>query len=126
MGIFRVNIAVGDPLGQNFTPAEALVDTGSSYTALPASFLQRLGVSPHERRLFELADGSMVERDMGQTWVRIDGRTAIVPVVFGDEGVEALLGAVTLEIFGLAVDPVRRRLVPVPGLLMAYGEVPYG
>jgi len=40
-------------------------------------------------------------------------------VVFGDEGVEALLGAATLETFSLAMDPVRRRLVPVPGLLKA-------
>ena len=118
MGTFSVNIAVGDPQGQRYTAVEALVDTGSSYSALPASFLQRLGVSPHERRLFELADGRMVERDVGETRVRIDGRTATVPVVFADEGTQALLGAVTLEIFGLGVDPVRRRLVPVPGLLM--------
>mgnify|MGYP001583844183 FL=1 len=126
MGIFRVNIAVGDPQGQHYTTAEALVDTGSSYNALPASFLQRLGVLPHERRQFELADGRIVERDVGQTWVQIDSRTAIVPVVFADEGTEALLGAVTLEIFGLAVDPVRQRLVPVPGLLMANREVRSG
>ena len=119
MGTFSVNIAVGDPQGQRYTSAEALVDTGSSYTALPASFFQRLGVSPRERRLFELADGRMIERDVGETLVRIDGRTATVPVVFADEGTQALLGAVTLEIFGLGVDPVRRRLVPVPGLLMA-------
>jgi clan AA aspartic protease len=119
LGTFRVNLAVGDPQGQQYTRMRALVDTGSSYTALPASFLQRLGVSPHDRRLFELADGRMVERDVGETRVRIDGRTATVPVVFADEGTQPLLGAVTLEIFGLGVDPVRRRLVPVPGLLMA-------
>lgn len=126
MGTFRVNIAVGDPQGQQYLTVGALVDTGSTYTALPASLLQRLGVSPRERWPFELADGKMVERDAGQTWVQIDGRTAIVPVVFADEGAEALLGAVTLEIFRLAVDPVRRRLVPVPGLLMAYKEVAGG
>jgi clan AA aspartic protease len=119
VGTFSINIGVGDPQGQQYTPIRALVDTGSSYTALPASFLQRLGVPPRERGLFELADGRMVERDVGQTWVQIDGRTAIVPVVFADEGAGALLGAVTLEIFRLAVDPVKQRLMPVPGLLMA-------
>ena len=119
MGTFSVNIAVGDPQGQHYTTAEALVDTGSSYNALPASFLLGLGVSPHDRRPFELADGRIVERDVGRTWVQIDGRSEIVLVVFADEGTQALLGAVTLEIFGLGVDPVRRRLVPVPGLLMA-------
>ena len=39
-------------------------------------------------------------------------------VVFGDEDAEPLLGAVTLEEFGLGVDPVRRRLVPVDGYLV--------
>ena len=56
---------------------------------------------------------------MGRTWVRLDGREDIVPVVFGEEGAQPLLGAVTLEIFRLAVDPVNQSLSPVPGLLMA-------
>jgi len=38
-------------------------------------------------------------------------------VVFGEDGGPLLLGAVTLEEFGLGVDPVARKLVPVPGLL---------
>ena len=39
-------------------------------------------------------------------------------VVFGDDGAEPLLGAVTMEEFGLGVDPVRRRLAPVDGYLV--------
>jgi hypothetical protein len=39
-------------------------------------------------------------------------------VVFGDEGALPLLGAFTLEEFGLSVDPVGRKLIPVPGLLV--------
>jgi hypothetical protein len=35
------------------------------------------------------------------------------------KGGEPLLGAFTLEGFGLGVDPVNRRLIPVPGLLKA-------
>ena len=104
MGKFRVNIAVGDPQGRHYTTVQALVDTGSTYIALPASFLRHLGVLPHGRRVFELANGKTVEHDIGRTWVQIDGSTEIVLVVFADEDTEALLGAVTLEIFGLAVD----------------------
>jgi hypothetical protein len=37
--------------------------------------------------------------------------------VFGDRDSEPLLGVFTLEGFGLATDPVNRRLLPVPGLL---------
>ena len=47
----------------------------------------------------------------------IDGRIEMTIVVFGEDGGPLLLGAVTLEEFGLGVDPVGRKLVPVPGLL---------
>ncbi len=123
MGTFRVTVAIGDPQGGQYTAVEALVDTGATYTTLPASILRGLGVVPHDRAEFELADGNVVERDIGRTWVRIDGKTDIVPVVFGDERGGALLGAVTLEIFRLAVDPVGQRLVPVRGLLMALSRL---
>lgn len=118
MGTFRVTVSVGDPQGERYTSVEAQVDTGATYTTLPASILRRLGVVPHDRAEFELADGNVVERDIGRTWVQIDGRSDVVPVVFAEEGSPALLGAVTLEIFRLAVDPVRQRLVPVRGMLM--------
>ena len=49
--------------------------------------------------------------------IQIDGRTQPTIAVFGHPGSEPLLGVFTLEGFGLAADPVNRRLVPVPGLL---------
>lgn len=49
--------------------------------------------------------------------IRIDGRAQPTIVVFGDSGSEPLLGVFTLEGFGLAADPVNRRLLPVPALL---------
>lgn len=118
MGTFKVALEVGDPAARTFEPVEALVDTGSTYTVMPASTLRRLGVTPHRRSTFELADGSRQEWETGRTWVRLDGRSELTLVVFGAEGVEPILGAVTLEEFLLAPDPVRRRLVPVTGLLM--------
>ena len=118
MGAFRVSLDVGDPEGVRYESVEVLVDTGASYTTLSTSMLGRLGVEPRTRASFVLADGRQVERDVGQTWVRLEGMEYIVPVVFGEEDAQALLGVVTLEIFRLAVDPVSQRLMPVPGLLM--------
>ena len=125
MGTFHITLAVGDPQGESYVPVEALVDTGATYTMLPASMLQNLGVVPHDRAEFELADGNVAEMDIGRTWVRIDGRSEIVPIIFGEEGTTALLGAVTLEIFRLGVDLVRQELIRVRGLLMASGEHRY-
>ncbi len=117
MGTFLVPLEIGDPQGERFETVEALVETGATYTTLPASTLRRLGVLPH-KGLFRLADGSRIERDIGQTWVRLEGSGAIVPVIFGDEDAQPLVGAVTLEIFLLGVDPVEGRLMPVSGFLM--------
>ncbi len=49
----------------------------------------------------------------------VDEETAATTCIFGDPDSMPLLGAVTLEECGLAVDPVRKRLVPVVGLLAA-------
>ncbi|MDP2948553.1 MAG: retroviral-like aspartic protease family protein [Chloroflexota bacterium] len=123
MGTFHYAIEVGDPQGTRFERVEALVDTGASYTVAPAPMLQQLGVTPHDRVVFFLADGRQIERDVGQTWVRIDGRSVITLVVFGDEGADTLLGAYTLEGLRLGVDPANQRLVRTPGLLMsAWGK----
>jgi len=118
MGTFRVSIEIGDPRGERYEQVEALVDTGATYTTAPASILQRLGVTPHDRVTFIMADGRRIERQVGRTRVRVDGKAEVTLVVFGDEGVEALLGAYTLEGLRLGIDPANERLVPTPGLLM--------
>jgi predicted aspartyl protease len=124
MGTFHVDIEVGDPEGRRYEPVEALVDTGATYTSVARPMLDALGVEPHERAWFKLADGRHVEREIGRTWVRVGGRTELTLVVFADPGSPALLGAYALEGLRLAPDPVGRRLVPVPGLLMPLVSTP--
>lgn len=118
MGTFRVTIQVGDARGQRWQAVEALVDTGATYTWIPVPVLAALGLRPSFRFPFLTADGRRIERDMTETRVRLDGQERTTLVVFGDEGTQSLLGAYTLEGFGLAPDPVNRRLIPVPGLLL--------
>ena len=111
MGSFRVEIEIGDSQGERWETVEALVDTGSSYTWAPAEMLGRLRLRPQFRREFETADGRVIEREMAVAMARWDGQALPTLVVFGDEGSSALLGVVTLEEFGLGVDPVNRRLI---------------
>ena len=119
MGTFRVPVDVGDAGATRFERAEALVDTGATYTWIPRDRLERLAIQPDEEREFLLADGRQVTYPIAWVRIRIDGRTHPTIVIFSDPGSDALLGAFTLEGFGLAADPVNRRLVPVPGLLKA-------
>jgi predicted aspartyl protease len=70
-----------------------------------------LGIAAQERDQFVLADGRRVERDVASCLVRLNGRVRSTVCVIDDGAPETRLGAVTLEEFGLAVDPVNRRLV---------------
>ena len=119
MGTFAVTLGVADPQGRRYEEVEAMVDSGAAYTVLPASILKRLGVEPYETRGFVLADGHRVERGFGRTWMSLAGRQDMSPVVFWDEDSVPLLGAVTLEIFGLGIDPVNGRLVPVDAFMLS-------
>ena len=117
MGSFRVAVEVGSLAGGAFERIEALVDTGATYTWIPRETLARLGLEPQQQRRFVLADGREVFYGVVWARVRIGEQSEPTMVVFGDPGSEPLLGVFTLEGFGLAADPVNRRLLPVPGLL---------
>ena len=116
MGIFKVNMEVGDPHGQNFQEVELLVDTGSTFTALPANLLRSLDVPVQEAAQAELANGAQETVEVGYTVVRLDGHQFPTPVIFAEEGEPSLLGAVTLEQVRLAIDPESECLVPVNAL----------
>jgi len=120
MGAFTVHVEIGDPAGRSFQGLDALVDTGASYTWIPRDVLRALGMKPSEDRLFELADGRQVAYGFAWASIRLEGKVQPTPVVFGDEGSDALLGVVTLEEFGLGIDPLNQRLIPVVAMLKGY------
>jgi hypothetical protein len=80
--------------------------------------LRDLGVEPSEEWPFRLADERQRGFSVGPALLRLYDRQRYTLVVFGDDTMQPLLGAVALEEFGLAIDPLNRRLMPVPGLLM--------
>ena len=59
---------------------------------------------------FVLADGKVVKRKIGTALVSINGTTIPSPVVLGKKNDSKLLGALTLESHGLALDPFERRI----------------
>ena len=76
------------------------------------------GLTLHTTLAFKLAYSRLRAFESGETRVRVNGQDVATLVVFGDEDVEPLLGAYTLEGLRLAADPVRQRLVSVPPRLM--------
>ena len=65
MGVFQVQLEIGDPQGDRYEPIQALADSGAAYTIIPASILRSLGIVPHDSRAFQLADGTIIRRDFG-------------------------------------------------------------
>ena len=112
MGTVTVTIQVGDHQGHRFEELDMIVDTGSTYTAVPGALLERLGVPVQRSTPSQTADGRIVPVDIGQTIVRLEGIEFYTPVIFAGEDEPNLLGVVTLEEAGLAVDPVNDRLIP--------------
>ena len=113
MGTVTVTIQVGDRQALRFEELDIIVDTGSTYTAVPRAMLERLGVPIQRSMPSETADGRIVPVDIGQTIVKLEGFEFYTPVIFAEENEPSLLGVVTLEEAGLAVDPVNGRLIPI-------------
>ena len=116
MGTFTYPLEIISADGTRSETVDVLVNTGSTYTSLPTSLLRELGIVPNRRIHSELADGSIVEDDIGTARVSVAGIEQPTIVVFADESAPARLGMYTLEGALLVVDPVRRRLAPTHAL----------
>ena len=115
MGTFRIAIRVAGLGGDNPVAVTALVDTRATHSMMPASLLDRLGITPTRQRTFTMADGRAETYDIGAAMFSVGEEAMPCPVIFGREG-RYLLGATTLENFDLAVDPVNLKLTPVAEL----------
>lgn len=113
MGALRTLVNVANPVDRSRAETmELLVDTGATFTVLPPDLWQRVGLTSEISRRLRTADGRVLEREQGLAYLEIDGYQGTVPVVQGGEGDIPVLGVTSLEILGLAFDPVRRKLVP--------------
>lgn len=116
MGLTYVEGTVTGPTGTQAT-AEFLVDGGAKYTLLPEPIWKSVELSPKRRMTFTLADGTHIERDISEVHISISQGEGHTPVILGEPGDEALLGAVTLEELGLVLNPFQRSLQPARMML---------
>ncbi len=118
MGLTTLEIEVGNPATPEVTePIEFLIDSGAIYSVVPIPILERLGISPLIEQEFRLADGSKIVRNKGGALFKYGDRIGVADVIFGEDGDSQLLGAFTLEALGLALDPLRGELRPLPMIL---------
>jgi len=96
---------------------EFLVDSGAVYTLLPEKDWKAIGLRPKRRMTFTLADGTKVERGISECHISLPQGEGHTPVILGEADDEPLLGAVTLEIMGLVLNPFKRSLEPMRAML---------
>ena len=121
MGLAVLEIEVGSPANPEITKkVEFLIDSGAIYSVVPSKVLDELGIKPIAEQEFRLADGSKIVRKKGGAFFKYGEAVGIADVIFGEEGDSQLLGAFTLEALGLALDPFKRELRPLPMILAGY------
>lgn len=116
MGLVFVEGTVTGPTGAQAS-LQFLVDSGATYTLLPDSTWQTIGLAPRRSVRFTLADGTVVERRVSECHIALAQGDGHTPVILGDPGDEALLGIITLENLGLVLNPFSRTLQPMRMML---------
>ena len=117
MGLVFLDIDIANPAHaetfqpEHFLTEHFLIDSGAIYSVVQRPVLEALGIQPHSRRTFTLANGDQIERDMGDALFRYKDHRGAAPVIFGEPGDSNLLGVVTLEALGYVLDPLKRELL---------------
>lgn len=121
MGLTVLEVGVGNPATPELTrPIEFLVDSGTIYSVVPSAILEELHIQPIAEQSFRLADGSKISRKKGVAIFKYKDQIGGADVIFGEEGDSTLLDAFSLEALGLALDPLKRELRPLPMILAGY------
>ena len=114
MDKFSVEIGIWSSDGAYLRNLRLRVDASAAYSQLPASTLHDLGWAPTQPpRPARLADGAATTVTLGEAKIRYNGVDLTSLFVFGEDDCIPLLGRHTLLGFGLGVDPVNHRLIPV-------------
>lgn len=113
MSVFYLDMIAINPKREEIRsePVKVMVDSGSELSWMPAAALQQAGITPRRKRRFRMADGRVMERDVGYCILEAQGFATNDEVVFAEPGDMYLLGVRTLEGFGVMVDAIAHRLL---------------
>ena len=122
MGTFYTRCKVENVVNreQSAVIRRLLVDTGSDYSWIPATALEKIGVDREKKDIpFVMANGQQITRSVGFVIIRLDKFFTVDEVVFAEKGDLTLLGARSLEGLNLRVDSRAKKLVAAGPLLAA-------
>ncbi len=77
---------------------EFMIDSGVVYSLVQSDILDNLGIKPYKTVDFTLADGTKINRNVGDAYFGYLGEGGAAPVMFGQDGDRPLLGVTALEV----------------------------
>ncbi len=120
MGMFKVKARVANPTDpKRYFEEDFWVDTGALHSFVPEDRLQAIGIEPLHTRELILADGRRERRIIGAASFTVPELKETLPclVIFGPKDSLCLLGATTLENFGVEADPATGKLKPIAAIV---------
>ena len=132
MGDFMAEIHLGNITGGDMHPVTALVDTGATESAFPADLLEYGSIYRRRNGRWTTSWPTAPSCGVRAGYARISitvrsGETfsSVCPVAFWPDESGQCIGATTLRILTLAVDPVHEELAPVSALRRGWaGDIP--
>ena len=119
MGHVRVRIKLANPERREeaIEVENALVDTGATLTTVPRSLADQLRLEILGQHQTRTASGVQTV-DQSYAFFEYDGRQTVTPIWISDTYPGVLIGVITLEALGLAVDPASGQLTDSEFLLL--------
>ena len=110
MGAIHVTVTIRNPADPDRAwEGLFLVDTGATDSLVPRPHLEAIGLQPRSERIYELADGSELRMDITVAEIEFMGEIVGGTIIYGEPGVEPLLGVTALESVGIEIDPLNQR-----------------
>lgn len=113
MALTYLSTTISNPQNGRSTDHRMLVDSGATYSVVPAETLKRLHIKPIDKQKFILGNSQEVVYPVGEARFTVMGKQRTAPVIFGAQDAW-VIGATTLENMGFVLDPINRRLLSLP------------
>ena len=107
--MFEIKVILGNPDSKEKMEVTGLVDTGATLTVIPRRVANSLKILPKSTANVMTAGGP-IEIDISSAEIEVSGKRDVVRIAISDVIDKVLIGVTTLEILGLAVDPISGQL----------------
>jgi len=118
MGHVNIKLKLANPIElEKGIEESAIVDTGATFTTLPLSIANNLNLKVIGKIKVKTATKTEL-LDQSYAYIEINNKRTVTPVLISETLDRILIGVITLESLGLAVDPTTGQLKEAEILLL--------